>query len=71
MEIMKYSWVPNERGGPISGEGGGSWNWNVRSNQISGGVEISGGGGGGVGVSGNFDRIKKKRLFVNEIQFYH
>ena len=35
------------------------------SNQITGGdVKISGG-------IGNFDKIKRKGLFVNEIQFYH
>ena len=36
---------------------------------ISGEVEMSGrrrGGGGG-----NFDKIKRKGLFVNETQFYH
>ena len=58
-----YSWVPNKRGGP--NEYGG---WNIRKiNKRGGRNEREEEGGRG----GNFDKIKRKGLFVNETQFYH
>ena len=47
---------PEKTGGPNKLGG-----WNMRENQING----EGGGGG------NFNKIKRKGLFVNKTQFYH
>ena len=63
-----YSSVPNKRGDPNSpnkcgvGRGVGTL-----GNQRGGG---RGRNTRGRGI-GNFDKIKRKGLFVNEIQFYH